>query len=65
MPSDDVMRFVNAATVAETCQVGVCCVGSREVSEKARALVLIRVKCSNDTKYCSRRLPRSSLAWIE
>ena len=60
MHSDDVISIVKAATVVEMCRSRVCHVGSREVSEKAGALVLIEIEWQNDTDHYDGTLRRES-----
>ena len=62
MHSGDVISVVKAATVVGMCRSRVCHVGSREVSEKAGALVLSGIEWQNDTDHYDRTLRRKS--WL-
>ena len=46
-------------------EVDICHVGSRELSEKAEALVLIWMEWPSDTGYCDGRLLRDSRTWSD
>ena len=58
MHSDDVISAAKAAEVVGICRSRVCHVGSREVSEKAGALVPIGMEWQNHTDHHDGRLRR-------
>lgn len=61
MYSVDVISAAKAAAVVGMCRSRVCRVGSREVSEKAGALILIGMERQNDPDHHDGRLRRETL----
>ena len=60
MHSIDVISAAKAAAVVGMCRSRVCHVGSRKVSEKASALVLIGIEWQNDTDSQDGKLRRKT-----